>query len=73
LGKLIRSSERRHLPSYHLALVHVGLGDANAAFAALERACDEGDPALTNLAVDPRLRPIRSDESFTRLIERLGL
>ena len=73
LNKLIRLGERRHVPSYHLALALVGLGDADAAFAALERACAEGDPAITNLAVDPHLRPIRSDDRFTRLIERLGL
>jgi Flp pilus assembly protein TadD len=73
LHKMISHSEHRHVPSYPLALVHVGLGDADAAFAALGRACDESDPALTNLAVDPRLQPIRSDDRFTRLIERLGL
>jgi hypothetical protein len=73
LNTLIRHGERRHIPSYHLALVQVGLGDVDAVFAALERACGEGDPALTNLTVDPRLRPIRSDNRFTRLIERLGL
>ena len=73
LSRLICQGERRHLPSYHLALVQVGLGDVNAAFAALERACGEGDPALTNLAVDPRLLPIRSDHRFARLIARLGL
>jgi hypothetical protein len=40
-------------------------GDRDAALAAVERATVERDPALTNLAVDPRLEPIRSDSRFT--------
>jgi hypothetical protein len=33
----------------------------------------EGDPALTNLAVEPRLEPLRSDPRYARLLELLGL
>ena len=73
LAKLARMSERRFVPSYHLALAHVGLEDHDAAFAALERATVECDPALPGVAVDPRFEPIRSDARYTRLIELLGL
>lgn len=70
---LDRYTGGRFISSYHLALVHVGLGDRAAALAALERAAVESDPALTNLVVDPRLEAIRSDGRFIRLAERLGL
>ena len=70
---LLRFEGTRHLPACHLALAHVGLGDRDAAFAALEQATIDADPALTNLAVDPRFEPIRSDARYERLTELLGL
>lgn len=73
LAKLERMAERRFVPSYHLALAHVGLEDHDAAFSALEQATVECDPALPNVAVDPRFEPIRSDARYTRLVELLGL
>jgi TolB-like protein/tetratricopeptide (TPR) repeat protein len=63
----------RHLPSYHLAFALVGLGDVDGAFAALEQATVDADPALINLGVEPRFEPLRSDPRYTRLIELLGL
>jgi TolB-like protein/tetratricopeptide (TPR) repeat protein len=71
--RLLLLKGARHVPAYHLALAHIGLGDRDAAFAALEQATIDADPALTNLAVEPRFEPIRSDVRFVRLIELLGL
>ncbi len=73
VNQLVRLAGTRHVPSYHLALAHVGLGDTDAAFAALEQATVDGDPALANLAVEPRFMPIRSDARYVRLVELLGL
>ena len=73
LAKLARMAERRFVPSYHLALAHVGLEDHDQAFAALEQATVECDPSLPNVAVDPRFEPVRSDPRYTRLVELLGL
>jgi hypothetical protein len=61
------------LPPYQLALVHTGLGDADCAFAALEQATVDADPALAYLKVDPRVAPLRSDPRYARLIDLLGL
>jgi TolB-like protein/tetratricopeptide (TPR) repeat protein len=66
-------ADTRHLPSYHLALALVGLGDLDGAFAALEQATVDADPALICLRVEPRFEPLRSDTRYTRLIELLGL
>jgi hypothetical protein len=51
----------------------VGLGDTDAALSSLEQAIVERDPAVINLAVDPRLESVRSDARCTQLIEQLGL
>ena len=62
LESIHRLDRKRYLPPYQLALVHIGLGDADRAFAALEQATVDADPALGYLAVDPRvtLYPRRS-------------
>jgi TolB-like protein/Tfp pilus assembly protein PilF len=73
MQRLSRLTATRHLPAYHLALAHAGRGDAAAALAALEQATVDGDPALANLAVEPRFEPIRADIRFARLTELLGL
>jgi len=73
LATLQRLDRRVYLPPYHLALVHVGLGDADRAFAALEQATVDADPALGCVAVDPRFEPVRSDPRYARLIDLLGL
>lgn len=73
LARWHRLDRTWYLPPYHLALAHVGLGDADAAFAALEQAVADSDPALVYLAVEPRFEPIRPDPRFARLLDLLGL
>ena len=70
----IRRLERtRYLPQYQLALVHIALRDYDRAFATLEQATVDADPALGYLKVDPRLAPLRADPRYTRLVDLLGL
>jgi tetratricopeptide (TPR) repeat protein len=64
---------QRYVPAYHLALAHVGLRQLDEAFALLDQACKERDPALINLAGDPRFDPIRADARYVRLTQRLRL
>lgn len=70
LGRLDRT---RYVSPYHRALAHVGLGEPDSAFAALEQAVVDSDPALAYLAVEPRFAPIRPDVRYTRLMDLLGL
>jgi TolB-like protein len=63
----------RFVPAYHLALAHVGLGDADEAFRQLDVACEERDPSLINLNRDPRFDPIRNDARFSVLLNRVRL
>jgi TolB-like protein len=73
LQALDRLRLKRFVPAYHLALPHVALGRTDEAFALLDQACDERDPALVNVALDPRFEPLRGDARFAQLLERLRL
>jgi TolB-like protein/Tfp pilus assembly protein PilF len=64
---------RRPVPAFHLALVQVGLGDRDAAFAALETAFEERADQLPYLGVEPLLDPLRRDPRFEALLDRLAL
>jgi len=57
---------------YHLATVHLALGDVDAAFGCLERACRVRDHWLVWLKVDPMLEPLRSQPRYERLLQALG-
>jgi serine/threonine-protein kinase len=63
----------RYVPSYHTALVHVGLADLDTASALLNQACEERDTALLSVRVEPRFAPLRADPRYEALLERLGL
>jgi TolB-like protein/Tfp pilus assembly protein PilF len=63
----------RYLSPYHLAIACTGLGDTDQAFAALQKATVEGDPALGCIAAEPRFEPLRGDSRYLRLIDLLGL
>jgi TolB-like protein/DNA-binding winged helix-turn-helix (wHTH) protein/Tfp pilus assembly protein PilF len=65
-------SRDRYVPPYAIALVSEGLGEADAAFAALARAYDARDIHLIFLTVDPRWDPYRSDPRFRALVARCG-
>jgi TolB-like protein/Tfp pilus assembly protein PilF len=62
-----------YVPAYHRALVHAELGECDAAFAALDAALADRDPALGYLAVDPRLKALRADSRFARLAASINL
>lgn len=73
LAELTDLARRRYVTAYGIALVHVGLHDADRAFEWLERACDERSWWVMWLKVDPRLDPLRSDPRFKALLGRIGL
>jgi len=70
---LRRLKDTRYRSPFHVGIASLGLGDTDAAFAALEHAVADADPALAFLAVDPRLEPIRADPRYHRLLELLCL
>lgn len=59
--------------AYQQAQVRAQWGDADAAFASLNRAFEVGDSGLTYLQVDPLMDPIRTDRRFPDQLRRLNL
>jgi Flp pilus assembly protein TadD len=59
--------------SYQIALIQMALGDVDATFQSLERACAEHDVGSIWLPVDPIWDPVRRDERFGRLVQSMGL
>jgi hypothetical protein len=66
-------SKRQLVPSTVFATVYAALGDKEGAFEWLDKAYNERPGDLTNIKVDPRLAPLRSDPRYQELLLRVGL
>ena len=73
LSRLRRRADGGYVPAYDLAVVNVGLGRVEDAFACLERACEERSSWMSYLNVEPRLDPLRADPRFAELVRSVGL
>ena len=62
-----------YLSPYHSALAHAGLGEWDAAFAALDAACIDRDPMVALVAVEPRFDALRQDPRYLTLHDYLKL
>ena len=60
-------------PAIQLALFHGELGDLDSAFPHLERAIENRDPCLVDLAVAPQWDALRDDPRFQRCLAGMGL
>ena len=56
-----------------MALIYIGLGEKDQAFAWLDKAYAERCDFLVYLPTDPMADPLRSDPRFLALLGRLGL
>ncbi len=72
LAALETASRQRYVPPYALALVHAGLGDADAAFEWLNRAYAARDVHMMFLTVDVKWDRYRTDPRFGDLLARCG-
>jgi serine/threonine-protein kinase len=73
IEQLATLSKKRFVDPYFMAWPHAALGDADAAFAWLERAREDHSDWLAALKVDPLLDHLRADARFVELMERMGL
>jgi len=63
-----------YVAPYNVAVIHVGLGNKDEAFAALERAFAERSYLLAEyFNTDERLEILKSDPRFTELRRKIGL
>jgi tetratricopeptide (TPR) repeat protein len=73
LARLDEVEGSTYVPAVCRAIVLSALGDADAAFAWLDRAADERYSQLMFINVDPAYDALRSDARFKALVKRLHL
>ena len=73
LAELMQLLQSKHVSSYGIAIVHIGLDDTEQAFAWFENAMAEQSHFLPLVTVDPRLDGLRSDQRYEKLVEHIGL
>jgi serine/threonine-protein kinase len=73
LSHLKELSSERYVSSADIAMIYVGLGDKDQAFAWLQKAYSERSWYLVLLRVDPRLDSLRSDLRYADLLQRMRL
>ena len=73
LDDLKELAKRRHVSPYEFALIYIGLGDKDQAFAWLEKTYEERPDILWDIKVGPRFDSLRSDPRFADLLRRMKL
>lgn len=67
------SSDDSYISPQEFAIIYIGLGDRERAFAWLKKAADERFAPLAFVGVDPLFDSIRSDPRFTEIVASLNL
>ena len=66
-------SAQKYCSPYDMAMVYVGLGENDEAFAWMQRAFEQRSLWLGYLNVEPQLDSLRGDARFRELVGRVGL
>jgi TolB-like protein/DNA-binding winged helix-turn-helix (wHTH) protein/Flp pilus assembly protein TadD len=69
LGKFNRAGNS----PYEVAKIYTGLGEKEQAFLSLEKAYDHERGSLADIYRDPAFLPLRSDQRFKDLVQKLGI
>ena len=70
---LKRTAEHEYVDPYNTAILYLGLGDKNGAFASLEQAYAERSASMPQMKMEPWFDPLRSDPRFQDLLRRMNL
>jgi hypothetical protein len=73
LHDLQAHSTAAYVSPFCVALIHIGLGDADQALACLERAYEDRSHWLVYAKTWPMLDDVRSDARFTALLDNMRL
>jgi serine/threonine-protein kinase len=66
-------SKGRFRFAFPIARIHAALGEKDPAFEWLRKACDERDPRVIWIKVDPTLHSVHSDPRFAQVLKDMGL
>jgi eukaryotic-like serine/threonine-protein kinase len=72
LSQLKKQSKTKYVSPYDIALVYIGLGDKDEAFAWLDKAYAARSNDMSNLKEDPMFDSLRSDPRFKDLLRRMN-
>jgi tetratricopeptide (TPR) repeat protein len=72
LDELKERAKQRHVTPYWIAMIYVGLGERDEAFAWFEKAYEERSVWLLWFKTDPMLDTLRSDPRYADLLRRIG-
>ncbi|MCH7891295.1 MAG: tetratricopeptide repeat protein [Gemmatimonadetes bacterium] len=72
LSEVEEISRERYTCAYEIAVVHLSLGDEDAAIEWLDKAFEDRAACIQLLNVDPRLDNLRDDSRFQELLDRVG-
>lgn len=72
LAELKALARQRYIPPVNMAVIHLGLGERDKAFAWLEKAFQDRDVRLSFMKIDPKWDPWRTDRRFNAVLQRLG-
>jgi len=73
LADLQALSDRQYVPSSAVAMIHTALGDRQAALDRLDRAFDEHDFSLAQVAIAPWFKELRDEPRFQALVAKIGI
>ncbi len=73
LRDLLATEDTGYLPPYGVACAYAGLGDADAAFAWLDRGFAERAATMNMIKVAPTFYPLYSDRRWRELLDRMDL
>ena len=73
LERLDELSKDRYVPSFHRAIVWLGLGEKNEALENLEKAYLERESLMACLKIWPFFDSVRSEPRFKELLHKMGL
>jgi serine/threonine protein kinase/tetratricopeptide (TPR) repeat protein len=72
LARLVEVSRTRYLCPYEIGIVHLNLGDRDAAYRSFEKGFHDRSICMPLMKFDPRLDSIRSDPRYLDLVRRMG-
>jgi serine/threonine-protein kinase len=72
LNELRDRSSREYVAPFHLAFVHIGLGDHDAAVAALELACEQRNALAWWPRIAAQFDPLRSHPRFENVLSKIA-
>jgi TolB-like protein/Flp pilus assembly protein TadD len=72
LSEMLKLTQERYVPAYHIALMYNALDEKEEAFAWLEKGLKERDPKMTFLMVEPKWNNLSTDPRFQEILRKVG-